>query len=95
MMAGGAFNPCTDFRPNPSHGIADDEAAAIIDKAVCKLTPRRREVIIAEYRMAGTQAAKAAGLRPPCKLRTYEDLLRNARWNLMADAGIKKLLKKC
>ena len=95
MMAGGAFNPCTDFRPNPAHAVAEDEAVAVIDRAVCRLTPRRRMLVIAEYRMAGTQAAKAAGLKPPCNRQNYERLLRNARMNLMADEGIRRLLKKC
>lgn len=91
IMAG---DVCTGVSPfSLPYGVDADSVFTVMDTAICKLTPRRREIIMVEYRCCGTQAAKAAGLKRPVSLDTYKRLLRNARWNLAGDVSVKRLLK--
>lgn len=95
LMSGSVFTSNTGGTVNLPYGIDVDSIGSIMDRAICKLTPRRREILMVEYRNIGTQAAKAAGLKRPVSLDTYKRILRNARWNLEADDGVKRLLKTC
>lgn len=94
-MSGGVVVGNTGGTANLPYGVDVDSIASVMDRAICKLSTRRREILMVEYREIGTQAAKAAGLKRPVSLDTYKRILRNARWNLEADADVKRLLKTC
>ena len=74
------------------NGVDGDGIASVMDRAICRLNPNRKQVVEAEYRRIGTQYSKSKALGITQK--AYERRLANARLNLMADVAVKKLLKR-
>lgn len=91
LMAAGELLPRDDFRALLPYGVDGDGIGSLVDQAICRLNPNRRQVIMVEYRRIGTQEAKAKALGITRK--AYERRLSNARLNLVADLSVKKLLK--
>lgn len=92
LMAAGDLPPKTEFVAILPYGVDGDGMACVMDRAICRLNPNRKQAIIAEYRRIGTQDGKAKALGITRK--AYERRLENARLNLMADLAVKKLLKR-
>lgn len=91
MMAAGDLPPKTDFVAILPYGVDGDGIASVMDRAICRLNPNRKQAVETEYRRIGTQYAKSKALGITQK--AYERRLANARLNLMADVAVKKLLK--
>lgn len=91
LMAAGELPPRDDFRVLLPYGVDGDGIGSLVDQAICRLNPNRRQVIMVEYRRIGTQEEKAKALGITRK--AYERRLSNARLNLVADLSVKKLLK--
>lgn len=91
LMAAGELPQRDDFRALLPYGVDGDGIGSLVDQAICRLNPNRRQVIMVEYRRIGTQEAKAKALGITRK--AYERRLSNARLNLVADSSVKKLLK--
>ena len=91
LMAAGNLPPRTEFVAILPYGVDGDGIGSLVDQAICRLNPNRRQVIMVEYRRIGTQEAKAKVLGITRK--AYERRLSNARLNLVADLSVKKLLK--
>lgn len=92
LMAAGNLPPKKDFVAILPYGVDGDGIASVMDRAICRLNPNRKEAIMAEYRRIGTQEAKAAAVG--LKVDAYKDRLKWARRNLMVDEAVKKLLKR-
>lgn len=92
LMAAGDLPPKADFVAIIPYGVDGDGIASVMDQAICRLNPNRKQAIITEYRRIGTQDGKAKALGITRK--AYERRLANARINLMADLAVKKLLKR-
>lgn len=93
LMAAGDLPPRTEFVAILPYGVDGDGIASVVDRAICRLNPNRKQVIMTEYRRIGTNEAKAKALR--VSLSSYRNMLFWARRNLMADNAVKKLLKTC
>ena len=78
---------------NLPYGVDPSCIGSIMDRAICRLPKRRKEVIMLEYRRVGTQALKAKGMG--IALKTYENHLAIARTQLAMQPDVKKLLKRC
>ena len=92
LMAAGGLPPKTDFVAILPYGVDGDGIASVMDRAICRLNPNRKQAIITEYCRVGTQDGKAKALGITRK--AYERRLANARLNLTADSAVKKLLKR-
>lgn len=92
LMAAGGLPPKTEFVAILPYGVDGDGIASVMDRAICRLNPNRKEAIMAEYRRIGTQEAKAKAVG--LKVDAYKDRLKWARRNLMVDEAVKKLLKR-
>lgn len=93
LMAAGDLPPKTEFVAILPYGVDGDGIASVMDRAICRLNPNRKQAIMTEYRRIGTYEAKAKALG--CSLSSYRGRLFWARQNLMADNAVKKLLKTC
>ncbi|WP_308028538.1 hypothetical protein [Neisseria bergeri] len=91
LISAGELPPRDDFRVLLPYGVDGDGIGSLVDQAICRLNPNRRQVIMVEYRRIGTQEEKAKALGITRK--AYERRLSNARLNLVADLSVKKLLK--
>lgn len=92
LMASGYLPPRTEFVATLPYGVDGDGIASVMDRAICRLNPNRKQAIMMEYRCVGTQDGKAKALGITRK--AYERRLANARLNLTADSAVKKLLKR-
>lgn len=92
LMAAGDLPPRTEFVAILPYGVDGDGIASVMDRAICRLNPNRKEAIMAEYRRIGTQEAKARAVG--ISRAAYEDRVKRARMNLKADLAVKKLLKR-
>lgn len=93
LMAAGDLPPRTEFVAILPYGVDGDGIASVMDRAICRLNPNRKQAIMTEYRRIGTYEAKAKALG--VSLSSYRGRLFWARQNLMADNAVKKLLKTC
>lgn len=91
LIAAGNLPPRTEFAAILPYGVDGDGIASVMDQAICRLNPNRKEAIMAEYRRIGTQEAKARAFG--ISRAAYEDRVKRARMNLKADLAVKKLLK--
>ena len=92
LMAAGNLPPKKDFVAILPYGVDGDGIASVMDRAICRLNPNRKQAIMTEYCRVGTQDSKAKALGITRK--AYERRLANARLNLTADSAVKKLLKR-
>ena len=92
LMAAGDLPPKTEFVAILPYGVDGDGIASVMDRAICRLNPNRKQAVITEYRRIGTQDGKARALGITRK--AYERRLASARLNLMSDSAVKKLLKR-
>lgn len=90
LMGGGIV--CGSGNSSLPYGVDADSAGAVMDRAICRLPLRRRQVVAVEYCKIGKQAAKAAGMKPPYALQSYRDALCLARKELSKQPDVKKLL---
>lgn len=93
LMAAGNLPPRTEFVAILPYGVDGDGIASVMDRAICRLNPNRKQAIMTEYRCIGTYESKSKALG--CSLSSYRSRLFWARQNLMADNAVKKLLKTC
>jgi hypothetical protein len=93
LMAAGDLPPRTEFVAILPYGVDGDGIASVMDRAICRLNPNRKQVIMTEYRRIGTNESKVKALR--VSLSSYRNMLFWARRDLMADNAVKKLLKPC
>lgn len=73
-------------------GVDIDSAMSIVDKAICGLSNRRREVLILEYCENGSQAMKAAKMLPPITQSMFSQHLYFALEQLINNPDVKFLL---
>ncbi|HEZ5739091.1 TPA: hypothetical protein WI028_001409 [Neisseria meningitidis] len=92
LMAAGGLPPKTEFVAILPYGVDGDGMASVMDRAICRLNPNRKQAIMTEYRRIVTQEAKAKAVG--LKVDAYKDRLKWARRNLMVDEAVKKLLKR-
>ncbi|MBG8808618.1 hypothetical protein FKR43_03525 [Neisseria meningitidis] len=92
LMAAGDLPPKTEFVAILPYGVDGDGIASVMDRAICRLNPNRKQAIMTEYCRVRTQDGKAKALGITRK--AYERRLANARLNLTADSAVKKLLKR-
>ena len=93
LMAGCELAPCSDFDTMLPYGVDGDAIATTLDREICRLTVKQRQVVFVSYRRIGTQAAKAKDLgisRP-----RFANTLREAKIRLSMQLSIKRLLNSC
>lgn len=93
LMACGEFIPHSEFISMLPYGFDGDAVAVTLDKEICRLTVKQRQVIFMHYRRIGTQAAKAKGLG--ISRSRFANTLREAKIRLSMQLPIKRLLNIC
>lgn len=91
LMGGGVV--CGGFGASMlPYGMDVGGLASVVDRCICRLPRRRKEVIVLEYRKIGTQEAKARGIG--VTLSSYRDALKMARKQLKQQPEIIRLIGK-
>ena len=93
LMAGCELAPRSDFDTMLPYGVDGDAVATTLDREICRLTIKQRQVVFLSYRRIGTQAAKAKGLG--ISQPRFANTLREAKIRLNMQLPIKRLLNIC
>lgn len=93
LMACGEFIPHSEFISMLPYGFDGDAAATTLDREICRLTVKQRQIMFLNYRRVGTQEAKAKSIG--ISQSRFAHTLREVKAKLVTQKAIKRLLNCC